>query len=66
MGYLRRASNYLERITISNPTHMMSMADPVAIGVMDIMWPISQSHLMDIMWPTSQSHFHVSCLCSLK
>ena len=25
--------NYLERITISNPSHMMSMADPTAIGV---------------------------------
>ena len=23
-------------------------------------------HVMDIMWPISQSHFHVSCLCSLK
>ena len=23
-------------------------------------------YLMDIMWPISQSHFHVSCLCSLK
>ena len=22
--------------------------------------------VMDIMWPISQSHFHVSCLCSLK
>ena len=22
--------------------------------------------LMDIMWPISQSHFHVSCLCSFK
>ena len=22
--------------------------------------------LIDIMWPISQSHFHVSCLCSLK
>ena len=22
--------------------------------------------LMDIMWPISQSNFHVSCLCSLK
>ena len=32
MGYLRRTSNYLERITLSNPTHMMSMADPIAIG----------------------------------
>ena len=24
------------------------------------------TYLMDIMWPISQSHFHVSCLCSLK
>ena len=33
MGYSRRTSNYLEIIILSNPTHMMSMADPVAIGV---------------------------------
>ena len=33
MGYSRRTSNYTERIILSNPTHMMSMADPVAIGV---------------------------------
>ena len=33
MGYSRRTSNYSERITLSNPTHMMSMADPIAIGV---------------------------------
>ena len=33
MGYSRRTSNYLEIIALSNPTHMMSMADPVAIGV---------------------------------
>ena len=33
MGYSRRTSNYLERITLSNPTHMMSMADPIAICV---------------------------------
>ena len=33
MGYSRRTSNYLERITLSNPSHMMSMADPIAIGV---------------------------------
>ena len=33
MGYLRRTSNYPERITLSNPTHMMSMIDLVAIGV---------------------------------
>ena len=33
MGYSIRTSNYLERITLSNPTYMMSMADPIAIGV---------------------------------
>ena len=33
MGYLRRTLNYLERITLSNPTHMMSMVDPIAINV---------------------------------
>ena len=33
MGYLIRTSNYPERITLSNPTHMMSMADPITIGV---------------------------------
>ena len=33
MGYLKRISNYSERITLSNPTHMMSMADLIAIGV---------------------------------
>ena len=33
MGYSRRTSNYLERITLSNPSHLMSMADHIAIGV---------------------------------
>ena len=33
MGYLRRTSNYPERIALSNPSHMMSMADPIAISV---------------------------------
>ena len=33
MGYLRRTSNYPERITLSDLTHIMSMADPVAINV---------------------------------
>ena len=33
MVYLRGTSIYLEIITLSNPTHMMSMADPVAIDV---------------------------------
>ena len=33
MGYLRRTLNYPERIALSNPTHMISMADPITIGV---------------------------------
>ena len=33
MGYSRRTLNYPERISLSNPTHMMSMADPIAIGM---------------------------------
>ena len=33
MGYSRRISNYLKRIALSNPTRMMSMTDPIAIGV---------------------------------
>ena len=33
MGYLRRTSNYLERITLSNETHMMIVADLIATGV---------------------------------
>ena len=33
MGYSRRTSNYPKRITLSNPTHMISMVDPIAIGV---------------------------------
>ena len=33
MGYSRRTSNYLERITLSDTSHMMSIADPIAIGV---------------------------------
>ena len=32
VGYLRRTSNYLERIALSNPTHMMSLVDLVVIG----------------------------------
>ena len=31
--YLRRTSNYPERIAISDPTHMMIMVDLVAINV---------------------------------
>ena len=33
MGYSRGTSNYLERIKVSDSTHMMSMSNPVAIGV---------------------------------
>ena len=33
MGFLRRTSNYPERIALYNPTYMMSMADPIVIGV---------------------------------
>ena len=33
MRYSGRTSNYLERITIYDLTHMMSMANPVTTGV---------------------------------
>ena len=33
MGYSRRTSNYLEKIVLSNSTHMMSMVHLIAIGV---------------------------------
>ena len=33
MGHSIRTLNYLEKIALSNLTHMMSMADPIAIGV---------------------------------
>ena len=33
MGYSRRTSNYPERIALSTPTYMMSIANNVAIGV---------------------------------
>ena len=33
MRYSRRTSNYLERISLFDLTRMMSMVDPVAIGV---------------------------------
>ena len=37
MGYSRRTSNYLEIITLSNITHMMSVVDLIAIGVETLM-----------------------------
>ena len=37
MGYSRRTSNYLERLRLVDPTHMMSMSDLVAIGVETLM-----------------------------
>ena len=33
MGYSRRTSNYPKKIALSNPTHMMSITNPIAIGV---------------------------------
>ena len=33
MRYLRRTSNYLEIIALTDPTHMMSMVDLLAIHV---------------------------------
>ena len=33
MGYSRRTSNYPERISLFDPSHMTSMVDPLAIGV---------------------------------
>ena len=36
MGYSRKTSNYLEKIALSDPTHMMSMADLVSISVADL------------------------------
>ena len=33
MRYLRGTSNYPERITLFDSTHMVSMADPIAIDV---------------------------------
>ena len=37
MGYSRRTSNCIERITLYDLTHMMSMTDLVAIGVETLM-----------------------------
>ena len=31
MGYSRRTSNYPERITLFDPNHTISMADPITI-----------------------------------
>ena len=33
MGYSRRTSNHPKRIALCSLTHMMSMIDPMAIGV---------------------------------
>ena len=33
MRYLKGISNYPKRITLSDPTHMMSMTDLLVIGV---------------------------------
>ena len=74
MGYSRRTSNYPERITLSNPTYMMSMADPIAIGVETLMidsgcsfgervhWIYPYESLNDII-ANSQSGWFMSWLC---
>ena len=36
MGYLRGTSTYLERISLSDPTHRMGIIDHEAIGVMTL------------------------------
>ena len=33
MRYSRRTSNYPKGVTLSDPTHMMSMVDPMAMDV---------------------------------
>ena len=33
MGYSIGTSNYPKRITLSDPTHIKSMADPISVGV---------------------------------
>ena len=33
MGYFRGTSNYHKRIVLCDPTHMVSMIDPIVIGV---------------------------------
>ena len=33
MGYLKRTSNYLEGITLFDPTYKMSVTNHVAVGV---------------------------------
>ena len=33
MGYLRKTSNYPERIALPNLTHMMIVTDPITISV---------------------------------
>ena len=37
MRYSRGTSNYPKRMVLSDPTHMMSMVDHVAIGVETLM-----------------------------
>ena len=33
MGYSKSTANYPKRIALSNPTHMLSMIDPIDFGV---------------------------------
>ena len=45
----------------------VSKGGDVVDGIMIVEIPREGGkEVMDIMWPLSQSHFYVSCLCSLK
>ena len=44
MGYSRGILNYLKRISLYDPTHMMHMADPIAISV-ETLWIGSECSL---------------------
>ena len=74
MRYSRRTSNYPERITLFNLTHMMSMADHVAIGVETLRIDRRcslEKEITELMYrnpwmviiPNSQSSWFMSRLC---
>ena len=75
MGYLRRTSNYSKRISLSDPTHMMSIANPITMGVetlrIDILWVlfaerihyINMYEFLNDIIPNCQSGLFMSQLC---
>ena len=75
MGYSRETSNYLERIVLSYLTHMMSMADPVAISVetlrRDSGWSLKKEFtkliymnpLMELYLTINQGDSCYGCVC---